>query len=109
MFTKHVDGTLSQKMMIKIGLEHRGGRAESAPQLVRGTVNKKSDDVHMESMDSLEIDGEFETEMDNAFIDMYEILESHIDGSMPSGDMFRHAVGVRANCLVGATSHSHHV
>ena len=36
MFTKHVDGTLRQKMMIKIGLEHRGGRAESAPQLVRG-------------------------------------------------------------------------
>ena len=69
MFTKHVAGTLRQEMMIKIGLEHRGGRAESAPQLVRGKANKKEDDVHMDCMDSLEIIGEFETEIDYNFID----------------------------------------
>ena len=65
MFTKHVGGTLKQKMRIKIGPEHTGGRAESAPQLVRGKSSKKDDDVHMDCMDSLEISGEFEADIDN--------------------------------------------
>ena len=35
MFTKHVDAVLREKLMKKIGLEHRGGRAATAPKLVR--------------------------------------------------------------------------
>ena len=109
MFTKHVDGTLRQKMMIKIGLERRGGRAESAPQLVRGKANKKENDVHMDCMDSLVVIGGLEAEPNYNFIDEYVNINKHRDGSLPSGDMLRHApwdapVGVKSKSQISTLS-----
>ena len=107
MFTKHFDGTLRQKMMINIGLEHTGGRAESAPQLVRGKANKNGDDVHMDCMDSLEMIGEFETDIDDNFINEYKNIYKHKDDSLPSGDILRHAPGT-PRLVSRADRHSHH-
>ena len=44
-------------------------------------------------MDSLEVIGESEADIDYNFIDKYVDIIKHEDGSLPSGDMLRHAPG----------------
>ena len=43
--TKHVDLLLPNKMMVNIGLEHRGGRATSAPKLPKDGTDRTETDV----------------------------------------------------------------
>ena len=91
MFTKHIDGTLREKLMKKIGLEQRGGRAATAPQLVRGPAGRANVDEQVANIDLFEIDHgdeiycECEAEVERVGSRRQNSNLKHVSGDAPNG------------------------